>query len=143
MFITKICPLLEYASPISGGLPKYLADDLQWIQNHLMDILGLSRDVLEHLDVRRDKHTVQAFNTILMADDHPCQRFINEIMHSYSLQAQQVAGLEITPVRSSATRRFFPRASNFLSLLAPQARAQARRSLTKFLITILRTKGKS
>lgn len=52
-YITKIRPLLEYASPIWRGLPKYLADDLQRIQNHSMDILGLSRDAFEPLDVRR------------------------------------------------------------------------------------------
>ena len=51
-------------------------------------------------------------------------------------------GLEKTPVRSSRTSRFFLRASNFLFLLAPWARTQARRSPTKFLITILRRKGK-
>ena len=79
-YITKICPFLEYPFPIWGGLPKYLADNLQWIQNRSMDILGLSRYTLESLDVIRDKHTVQAFNGILVADDHPCKRFINEIM---------------------------------------------------------------
>ena len=53
-----------------------------------------------------------------------------------------LAGLEKTPVRSSRTSRFFPQASKFLSLLAPRARAQTRRSPTQFLITILRRKGK-
>ena len=53
-----------------------------------------------------------------------------------------VAGLEITPVRSSGTSRFSARASNFVFLLAPRARAQASRSPTKFLIMILRRKDK-
>ena len=39
-YITKIRPLLEYPSLIWGGLPKYLANDLQRIQNRSMDILG-------------------------------------------------------------------------------------------------------
>ena len=51
-------------------------------------------------------------------------------------------GLEITPVRSSGTSRFSARASNFVFLLAPRARAQASRSPTKFLIMILRRKDK-
>ena len=40
------------------------------------------------------------------------------------------------------TSRLSLRASNFLSFLARRARTQGRRSLTKFLITILRSKGK-
>ena len=53
------------------------------------------------------------------------------------------AGLEKTPVRSSGTSRFSRlRASNFLSFLARRARTQTSRSLTKFLITILRRTGK-
>ena len=52
------------------------------------------------------------------------------------------AGLEITPVRLSGTSTFSPRASNFVFLLAPRARAQASRSRTKFFIMILRRKGK-
>ena len=92
-YITKIRLVLEHNSHISGGLPKYLADDLQRIQNRSMDILGLSRDALDPLDVRRDKHNVHAFNSILEADDQPCKRFINEIMHSYLLRAQRVGVL--------------------------------------------------
>ena len=53
-----------------------------------------------------------------------------------------LSGLEITPVRSSGTSRFSPRASNFVFLLAPRARAQASRSPTKCFIIILRRKGK-
>ena len=45
MCITKIRPLLEYASPIWGGIPNYLAEDLiQCIQNRSLDILGLARE---------------------------------------------------------------------------------------------------
>ena len=32
-YITKISPLLEYASPIWGGIPNYLAEDVQRIQD--------------------------------------------------------------------------------------------------------------
>ena len=52
------------------------------------------------------------------------------------------SGLEKNPVRSSGTSRFSLRASNFLSFLAQGAMSQASCSLTKFLITILRRKGK-
>ena len=74
------------------------------------------------------------------------------IRHSFKLSAMELflvtqkeftpAGLEITPVRSSGASRFSTRASNFVFLLAPRARAQASRSPTKFLIMILRRKDK-
>ena len=50
--------------------------------------------------------------------------------------------LEKDPVQLSGTSRFFPWASNFLFLIAPRARAQVRRLPAKFLIAILRRKGK-
>ena len=52
------------------------------------------------------------------------------------------SGLEKNPVRSSGTSRFSLRANNSLPFLAWWARTQASRSLTKFLIMILRRKGK-
>ena len=52
------------------------------------------------------------------------------------------SGLEKTPVRSSGTSTFSLQASNFLSLLAPRARTQASHAPAKFLLTILRRKGK-
>lgn len=103
-YIPKIRPLLEYASPIWGYLPTYLADDLQRIQNRLMDILGLSTSAIEPLDVRRDRHTVQAFKNILEVDDHPCKRFINEVTHLYSLRVQRV---EVPVPRTNAIRDSF------------------------------------
>ena len=59
-----------------------------------------------------------------------------------SASIKSYPGLEKNPVRSSRTSRFSLRASNFLSFLARWARTQASHSLTKFLITILRRKGK-
>ena len=42
VYCTKIRPLLEYASQVWGGLPQYLADDLQFIQTRCLDIIGIS-----------------------------------------------------------------------------------------------------
>ena len=91
-YLTKIRPLLEYASPIWGGIPKYLADDLQRIQNRAMGILGLDRKTLELLDVRRDNHTRKAFNDIIDSPGNPCRRFICnvEATHTYSLRSKRV-----------------------------------------------------
>ena len=45
-YLTKIRPLLEYASQIWGGLPAYLASELQAVQNRSLDIIGLPRYTL-------------------------------------------------------------------------------------------------
>lgn len=45
----KICPLLEYASPIWGSLPEYLAAELYRIQDCCLGILGLPKDNLKPL----------------------------------------------------------------------------------------------
>ena len=48
-FLTKIRPLLEYASPIWGGLPTYLEEDLQRVQNRCLNIIGLPRNTVDSL----------------------------------------------------------------------------------------------
>ena len=42
-YLTKIRPLLEYGAPVWGGLPAYLAAELEKIQSRSLDIIGLPR----------------------------------------------------------------------------------------------------
>ena len=49
VYCTKICPLLEHASPVWGGLPDYLANEIQRVQNRSLDIIGVPRDTLPAL----------------------------------------------------------------------------------------------
>ena len=72
-YCTKIRPLLEYAAPIWGGLPGYLKDDLERIQNRCLDIIGLSRNTVEPLAVRRENLTRKEFKRILDSETHPCR----------------------------------------------------------------------
>ena len=98
------------------------------------------------------KHNGLRLSTILNPTDFASFSLLYRIGCCLTRASQQLytarghyrknSGLEKKPVRSSRTSRFFLRASNFLFLLAPRARTQARRSPTKFLITILRRKGK-
>ena len=37
---------LEYASPVWGGLPIYLEEDLQRVQNRCLNVIGLPRDTV-------------------------------------------------------------------------------------------------
>ena len=53
VYCTKIRPLLEYASPVWGGLPKDLADELQSLQNRRLEFIGIPRTLLPMLEERR------------------------------------------------------------------------------------------
>ena len=55
VYCTKIRALLEYASPVWGGLPEYLANEIQRVQNRSLDIIGVPRDTLPALEKRRDE----------------------------------------------------------------------------------------
>ena len=48
-YITKIRPVFEYASPVGGGLPIYLEEVLQRVQNRCLNVIGLPRDTIESL----------------------------------------------------------------------------------------------
>ena len=47
-YMTKIRPLLEYGSPVWGGIPQYLVDELESIQARSLRILGIPKDSLYH-----------------------------------------------------------------------------------------------
>lgn len=53
IYITIIRTLLEYASPIWGGLAEYLSE-LQRVQDRCLRILGLPKDTLESLEQRSE-----------------------------------------------------------------------------------------
>lgn len=40
-YITKIRPVLEYASSVQEGLPTYLEENLQRLQNTCLNVIGL------------------------------------------------------------------------------------------------------
>ena len=46
---TMIRPILEYAAPIGGGLPDYLMDEIEQVQNRCLKILGLPQNELQTL----------------------------------------------------------------------------------------------
>ena len=65
-YLTKIRPLLEYASPVWGGIPQYLADELENIQARSLKIIDISKDSLPTLYQRRDKKQLKNMNALLM-----------------------------------------------------------------------------
>ena len=50
VYRTKIRPLLEYASPVWGGLPDYLANEFKRVRNRSLDIIGAPWTRFQHLN---------------------------------------------------------------------------------------------
>ena len=75
VYCTKIRPLLEYASPVWGGLPKYLADELESTRNRCLDIVGIQRTSFPTLEERRKVVTKRELERIVNNQNHPNQIF--------------------------------------------------------------------
>ncbi|KAI8491771.1 tripeptidyl-peptidase II Tpp2 [Branchiostoma belcheri] len=71
-----IRPVLEYGSPVWGGLPRGLSDDLDRVQKTCLKICGLSPKQLPTLESRRREASVRELRRILKDPSHPCHAFI-------------------------------------------------------------------
>ena len=91
-FFMKIRPLLEYASPIWGGLPGYLEEDLKRVQDRCLDIIGLPKDTVESLAISCKNFTRKEFKCVLESESHPCRRFITNgaVDHTYNLRSNSM-----------------------------------------------------
>ena len=89
VYCTKIRLLLEYASPVWGGLPKYMAVDLQHMRNRSLDISGIPRDTLPTLEKRREDATKREARRILNDNEHPNRIFVtNPTIYKYNLRTK-------------------------------------------------------
>ena len=73
---SRIRPILAYAAPIWSGLPQYLIDEIESIQNGCMKILGTPRDNFKTLEQRRADLTIKKFQKIQNDPTNPCNKFI-------------------------------------------------------------------
>lgn len=88
-YISKIRPILEYASPVWGGLPKYLEEEIEQIQTRSMKIIGLPKNHLPTLSERRDEATKRELEKIQLDSNHPCQVFLpSPKIHKYNLRSK-------------------------------------------------------
>ncbi|CAB4036129.1 Hypothetical predicted protein [Paramuricea clavata] len=113
-FESKIRPVLEYAAPIWGGLPQYLIDEIESIQNRCIKILGTSRCNFETLEQRRAHLTVKEYQRILSDPTNPCNKLIPQpFTHEHDLRTTNNL-----PYVVSYTKRhwqsFIPRAISLL-----------------------------
>ena len=80
-------PILEYASPVWGGLPGYLQNEVEKVQRRSLRILGLDSDFLPTLETRRNKATSREFERICKDPEHPCHKLLpDKIMNPYELR---------------------------------------------------------
>ena len=87
-YIKKIRSISEYASPVWGGLPKYLEDEIEQIQTRSMKIIGLPKNHLITLKERRVEVTKKELAEIQSDCNHSCQIFLpSPKTHNYSLRA--------------------------------------------------------
>ena len=118
-YCTKIRPLLEYATPVWGGLPHYLVNDLERIQRKNLRIIGLPVDTLPPLSERRDKLTLREMEAITQDVNHPCHHLVPTAQkHDYSTRTKE-RGSNVGRIISKTERHkssFMPRAVNLIKL---------------------------
>ncbi|XP_035696835.1 uncharacterized protein LOC118430233 [Branchiostoma floridae] len=76
IYLTFIRPSLEYASPVWGGLPKYLSDMLEKVQKRCLRLIGIPADSLPSLSSRRDLATLSTLRNTLQDSSSPLNEFI-------------------------------------------------------------------
>ncbi len=69
-YLTKIRPILEYCSPVWGGLPQYLKEELERVQRRSLRIIGLPHNYLSTLEERRNDATSECLHTITGDPSH-------------------------------------------------------------------------
>jgi hypothetical protein len=75
-YLTKIISVLKYGAAIWGGLPEYLADEIESTQNRCLKILGISRDNLKSLRERREHIAIEELTRNQIDATHPCNKFL-------------------------------------------------------------------
>ena len=110
-YCTKIRPLLEYAAPIRGGRPCYLKEDIERVQKRCLDIIGVSSNIIEPLESRRDKITCKEYNNIRDSKNHPYRFVCDMVNHKYNLRT--VSNPLLAPISNTDRHKqsFIPRAA--------------------------------
>ena len=77
-YISKIRPVLEYASPVWAGIPEYLQQEIERVQTRSLEILDLDRDCVPSLKSRRKLATIREIRRIQAEPTHPCHTLLPE-----------------------------------------------------------------
>ena len=111
---SRLRPILEYAAPIWSGLPQYLIDEIESIQNRCMKMLGTPRDNFKTLEQRRANLTIKEFQKIQNDPTNPCNKFIPQpSTHEHDLRTRTNLPYVISYTKRQQ-QSFIPRAISFL-----------------------------
>ena len=107
-YCTRKRPLLEYASPLWGGLPKHLTEELQSLQNRCVDIIRIPRTSLPILEDRCNIATKRELERVVNYINHPNQIFLTKpnTSHGYNLRSKLGSLSSNTTVRDAKTCKF-------------------------------------
>ena len=123
-YITKIRPVLEYASPVWGGLPICLEEELHREQNRCLNVIGL----LESLVTRRQNLTRKEFKRILESEAHPCKRFLEKPAdHGHNLRSCKTNPAHLRIPVSRTVRHSLQNRRDFLRISGKQGRRRGKR----------------
>ncbi len=114
-YLTKIRSVLEYGAAIWGGLPEYLANEIESTQNRCPKILGIPRDNLKSLRERRDNIAMEELKRIHTDATHPCHKFIPlPASHTHDLRRNSSISYPISHTKRHE-QSFIPRAIALLN----------------------------
>ena len=107
-YCTRKRPLLEYASPLWGGLPKHLTEELQSLQNRCVDIIRIPRTSIPILEDRCNIATKRELERVVNYINHPNQIFLTKpnTSHRYNLRSKPGSLGSNTTVRDAKTCKF-------------------------------------
>jgi hypothetical protein len=71
LYKSNIRSILEYASPVWGGLPTYLGNEIERTQTRCLRVLGYSNACLQSLSDRREKLLKHEARKIMNDPSHP------------------------------------------------------------------------
>ena len=107
---TKVRSLLEYASPVWGGLPNYLSEEVHQVQERSLSIIGVPRTALPALHERRSNATKRELGKILKDESNPNNVFVKSASkNQYNLRSRRSTYIEVSGT-DRHQRSFIPRA---------------------------------
>eukprot|EP00058_Branchiostoma_floridae_P022647 XP_002608137.1 hypothetical protein BRAFLDRAFT_126259 [Branchiostoma floridae] len=107
--------VLEYGSPVWGGLPRGLAEELEKVQRSCCRIIGIPYEQLPTLESRRRDATVRELRRVVADATHPCQEFLQPATEC-QYQLRRAPRFKLPLSRSNRhSQSFIPRALALLN----------------------------
>jgi hypothetical protein len=86
LYKSNIRSILEYASPVWGGLPTYLVNEIERTQTRCLRVLGYNNDCLQSLSDRREELLKRAARKIMNDPSHPLHTRLFKSNSPYGLR---------------------------------------------------------